>query len=213
MSGWQGSFSSHVLNHLGTFGIVNKTVQGTTGCGGLSQYPKTGKIPKKSMPLPSYHANSESLTDNNISWTSLLDRNEFIRQERNPQATLESVKQALRQHDRLVFGVFLFGLNDAPVGASGRHKQANDTWVVTSAIIDEVNQGKEPAGHAMIITGFDDYATAIDQDGVWHQGLLTLRNSWSKDAGDNGNFYMSYDYFKPLTAEIIRIRSLDSASS
>ena len=60
----------------------------------------------------------------------------------------------------------------------------------------------------MIITGFNDYATATDKDGRVHRGLLTLRNSWGNKVGNEGDFYMSYDYFKLLTIEVQRIRAL-----
>ena len=60
----------------------------------------------------------------------------------------------------------------------------------------------------MIITGYDDDAIATDEKGQTYKGLLTLRNSWGKNAGDAGNFYMSYDYFKRLGVEVQRIRQL-----
>ena len=53
----------------------------------------------------------------------------------------------------------------------------------------------------MIITGYDDKAVAYDLNGKQHVGLLTLRNSWSENAGDNGNYYMTYDYFKKYASE------------
>ncbi|MGF2339111.1 C1 family peptidase, partial [Acinetobacter baumannii] len=63
-------------------------------------------------------------------------------------------------------------------------------------------------GHEMIITGYDDNAIAVDDNGREHKGLFTLRNSWGEQFGDKGNFYMSYDYFKVLTIEAQRIRAL-----
>jgi C1A family cysteine protease len=61
----------------------------------------------------------------------------------------------------------------------------------------------------MIITGYDNNATAIDTQGRVHKGLLTLRNSWGNKVGDQGDFYMSYDYFKALALEVQRIRSFN----
>jgi C1A family cysteine protease len=40
-------------------------------------------------------------------------------------------------------------------------------------------------GHEMIIIGYNDNAK-----------VLKLRNSWGPDRGDNGDFYMSYDYYQ-----------------
>lgn len=62
------------------------------------------------------------------------------------------------------------------------------------------------AGHAMVITGYDDNAEAIDDEGKVHRGILTLRNSWEPKAGDEGNYYISYDYFKSLAIDLTQIK-------
>ena len=46
----------------------------------------------------------------------------------------------------------------------------------------------------------------IDKNGLEHKGLITLRNSWGENAGDKGNFYMSYDYFDILGLGVHRIK-------
>ena len=127
----------------------------------------------------------------------------------NPDTTLQNVKSALDAGDRLTFGVLLFGLDEGLAGAVGKHHSYNDSWVLTPEIIKDIEAHGEFGGHAMIITGYDDDATAIDSHGRSHKGLLTLRNSWGSQIGDKGDFYMSYDYFKTLTLEIQRIRQLD----
>ena len=60
----------------------------------------------------------------------------------------------------------------------------------------------------MVLTGYDDKATAKDNNGKVYRGLFTLRNSWGPQIGDHGDFYMSYDYIKYLIIEAQRIRSL-----
>ena len=62
----------------------------------------------------------------------------------------------------------------------------------------------------MIITGYDNDAITVDDEGQKHQGLLTLRSSWGKDAGDQGNFYMSYDYFRVFVLEAQQIILIQS---
>ena len=57
----------------------------------------------------------------------------------------------------------------------------------------------------MVITGYDDEATAKDESGQIHQGLFTLRSSWGYWVGDWGNFYMSYDYAQTLIGDSIAI--------
>ena len=57
----------------------------------------------------------------------------------------------------------------------------------------------------MIITGYDDEAVVMGPKKEKHKGVLTLRNSWSEEAGDHGNYYMTYDHFKTLTLEASEI--------
>jgi len=47
------------------------------------------------------------------------------------------------------------------------------------------NNDKLLGGHAVVICGYDDY-----------KQLFILRNSWGKYWGDNGYFYLPYDYIK-----------------
>ena len=212
-SGWDGSMTALVLSQIDAFGIVDKAAQHATGCGGLTEYPNTGSIPTQSMSLSSYHAISKALPEKKVAWSALLDPHQFFEDQADPEKKLELIKHALRNHDRLVFGVLLFRLNEGVVGAVGQHHQSHDTWLLTQNIIDDiVHQSENYGGHAMIITGFDDDAVAIDPEGKQHKGLLTLRNSWGNKAGDEGNFYMSYDYFKVLAFEIERIRSFGYAA-
>jgi hypothetical protein len=213
-SGWDGSMTSLVLSQIDAFGIVNKAAQHATGCGGLTEYPHSSGIPTQSMSLSSYYAISKALPKRKVGWSALLDPHQFFENQADSEKKLELVKTVLRNHDRLVFGVLLFRLNEGVVGAVGQHNHSNDTWLLTQNILDDIiHQSDSYGGHAMIITGFDDDATAIDPEGHQHQGLLTLRNSWGSNAGDEGNFYMSYDYFKLLAFEIERIRSLEHAAA
>jgi C1A family cysteine protease len=54
--------------------------------------------------------------------------------------------------------------------------------------------------HASVIIGYDD--NFINLDGSL--GAFTLRNSWGEEFGDNGLFYMQYDFIKDknLTPEL-----------
>ena len=51
----------------------------------------------------------------------------------------------------------------------------------------------------------NDDAEAIDQQGKIHKGLFTLRNSWGSHAGDEGNYYVSYDYFKSWAFDLTKV--------
>ena len=50
----------------------------------------------------------------------------------------------------------------------------------------------------------------VDENGREYQGLIKVRNSWGDRIGDQGNFYMTYDYFRALVIELQRIRQIRS---
>lgn len=210
LSGWGGSFGPSVLNQMQNFGIVSKQIQREKGCGGYTEYPTTTlDEPQADISLVDYHQMSEPMPAQ-IGWSPILDAYQVFVDKVSPNKTLENVIASLNAGDRLTFGVLLFRLDQGIAGAVGKHNAAYDTWILTPEIIQAINsKTTEVGGHEMIITGYDNDAVAIDGQGHTHRGLLTLRNSWGDKIGDQGNFYMSYDYFKSLTIEVQRIRSSD----
>ncbi len=213
-SGWDGSITSLVLSQLDAFGIIDKETERTVGCGGLHAYPHTGEIPDTEITLPDYHALSHPLSEEGIFSSTLIDWHRAFQDKMNLETKLNLVKQAINAGDRLTFGVILFRLHEGTVGAIGHYKTPNDTWLLTDAVIDDILEHSDNhGGHALVITGFNDYATVTDDTGRTHRGLLTLRNSWGEHAGDGGDFYMSYDYFKLLTTELVRIRALEEVDT
>lgn len=210
-SGWDGSWGRIVLSQMEEFGIVSKAEQRARGCGGLIEYPLRGAEPDTDMSLLDYHQASEPLNDQLVSWSTLLDTNQAFEKGVEMNAVLSQVKASLTAGDRLTFGVLLVDYNQGVVGALGKYHVGHDTWVLTPEIAADIQDPKADfAGHEMIITGYDDTAVAVDAKGRSHRGLLTLRNSWGMNVGDQGNFYMSYDYFKALVMEVQRIRHIGS---
>ncbi len=208
-SGWSGSFGNIVLNQMQSFGIITKDTQTNVGCGGYKEYPSwTSDIPNDSLSLVDYHDLSIPLSER-IGWTNIIDYYSFFKQETTPEQTLNQVKNTLKSGDRMIFGALLFRVDLGVAGAVGKHKVMNDTWVFTPEVKKAIEERDEQVGgHEMIITGYDDNAVAFDSTGQAHKGLLTLRNSWGEKYGNGGTFYMSYDYFKTLAVEVIRIRKL-----
>jgi len=210
MSGWDGSLGPLVLHQIQAYGVVNKQTEQTHGCGGLTEYPaNTSSVPDTYISLADYHGLSEPLLESNIAWSSILDAYQVFMDNANPELALKQVKDALMAGDRLTFGVLLFNINQGVAGAVGKNRAVNDSWVLTPDTIQSIKNRGEFGGHEMIITGFDDDAVAFDAEGRKYKGLLTLRNSWGSAIGDQGEFYMSYDYFKTLVIEIQRIRHIN----
>lgn len=206
LSGWDGSFGRLVLGQMDNFGMVSKAQEEKVGCGDLYQYPSSGSIPTSSISLDDYHQISEPL--NTISWSSILDPLQAS-DRIDTNKTLSEVKSSLVDGERVTFGTILLDFDLGFVGAVGTKNSTYDTWVLTPEIARDVYMRPFFGGHEMVITGYDDDAIAVDEEGRKHQGLLTLRNSWGEQVGDHGDFFMSYDYFKLLVIEAQRIRVLE----
>ena len=207
LSGWDGSWGQTVLHQMDTFGVISLTQQQASGCAGLKQYPLNDDMGTEAAMTPEeYHALSEDISER-VVWSPLLDVYQSTDPNLDTNALLNKVKDAINAGDRLAFGVLLTDLNEGVAGAVAKNKANNDSWVLTPEIIEHLKGNPEFGGHEMVITGYDDNATAKDKQGRAYKGLLHLRNSWGKNIGDKGDFYMSYDYFKMLVLEVSRIRS------
>ncbi|BCA97116.1 peptidase C1 [Legionella antarctica] len=156
MSGWNGSHAISVINQIEQFGIVTKKKQKSVGCGGMTQYPTNKSHSRNSFMEPEqYRAISELIFGKFVSWADVFQKYE-------PAKTLNEVKQALHSGDRLIFAVLLPRTDLGFVGALGKHKTwiYKDSWVLTPKILEGIDSIE--AAHEMIITGYDDNATATD---------------------------------------------------
>src|SRR3990167_5804451 len=207
-SGWGGTWSRSVLSQIDVFGIAAKGVEREHNCGGVSEYPMCGPDLTIEESIDDFRQISEKISVNNAAWSSILDIYQISSDNLNPEATLREVKKSLQAGDRVVFGSLLLNFDMGVVGAVGTHNVSNDTWILTPEIIQSIDDQTEFAGHAMLITGYDDNAIATDSLGRIYKGLLKIRNSWGDKIGDKGDFYMSYSYFKGLALEAQRIRAL-----
>lgn len=203
-SGWDGSWGEIVLDQIQKYGVINKTFQNEKGCAGVYEYPLYDpRNIGEPMSIDSFTQNSEKL-DSVVTWKTILPPADALSKRGDPQKLFAKAKQALLSQHRLSVGI-LVDVKAGGVGAFGSYKEINDTWVVTRQIAKDARRNLIEAGHELIITGFDDNAEVTDPDGKKHKGLFILRNSWGTNAGDSGNYYMSYDYFKKLAVELIEI--------
>ena len=207
-SGWNGAWGRTVLSQMELFGYISKKSQRQYGCGGLTEYPIDGLDPETEESLADFHTKSENLMEKNISWSSIVDVYQVSSDKIDDDKLFYEIKKTLHNGDRVFLGVLLLDYNKGLVGALGSYKAKFDTWVLNKEIMDDFNNNKEYAGHAMIITGYNDDAIAKDTTGKTYKGLFTLRNSWGSGVGDKGTFYMSYDYFKALVLEAQRVRHI-----
>jgi C1A family cysteine protease len=121
--------------------------------------------------------------------------------------TFKEMKQALKQQDEVTFGARLLDFDLGLTDAVGSYNSQFDTWVLTPKMVHNVYLRTAVGGHQLVITGYDDDAVALDNEGHQHQGLLTVHDS-NGSAGNNQTRYMSYDYFKVLMIEAQRVAAM-----
>lgn len=213
-SGWDGSYGDIVLGQMSTYGIISKKNQYTQGCDGLRYYPSYIEIDtSKYIMDPQYFTTlSEKLDDKQITWEQSLSMEEAFSDPTSPQRVLLDIKKEINNGNRVQFGVILSAIHQGVVGATGTYISKFDTWVLNDEAINElikIMDGDDSAdlgGHEMVITGYDDNAIIVDDKNIEHQGVITLRNSWGTQAGNNGDFYMTYDYFNMFADEVYKIK-------
>lgn len=193
VSGWNGSYGINVINQIQQYGIVNTVKQQSMGCGGLTVYPTYSAHDDNSFIEPAQFSKlSEWVFGQSVNW-SAVPKNYLA---------ITLVKRSLYAGNRVVFGTLLPHFEQGIGGAMGKYHAwaTNDTWILTADILRDARQAK--AAHEMIITGYDDNAEITDSQGKKHKGLFTVRNSWGPWFGDQGDFYMSYDYFNLLAFQL-----------
>lgn len=204
-SGWDGSWGSFVIEHLLQYGIINKQIERTQGCGGLTQYPLSMATTGTPLSLDDYKRYSEDIS-RHISWLPLLFVTERFdwdpeKVTENAEALLSQIKKSLANNSRIVVGIALIP-RACNVGACATYHQPFDTWAVTNEINKRLDQATtQPAGHEMTISGYDDLAIVTDTQGKQHKGVFILRNSWGHNVGDHGDYYMTYEYFMKFVIE------------
>jgi hypothetical protein len=201
-SGWDGISIYRMFKRIDSFGIMSKASEHAYSCGGVTSYPYQ-TTPQIEMLPEEYQQHNEMLA---TKWDFLFYKHpESILSDAQAAQIIDKTKKALNSGHRIIRGTLLPRSDLGAMGAVGWHSYWYDTWVLTDEIAQEIHYSNHLPGHALIVTGYDDNATAIDNTGHTHRGLLTLRNSWGLFVGDYGNFYMTYDYYKALATDVYEI--------
>lgn len=200
-SGWKGNYGTLVLQQIDNYGILSQNYQKLNGCAGVREYPlRDAQNEGNPMSVAEFTAHSVDISSL-YSWEILFFNEGWLAPNSDMNDVIIKVKQELAKGNLLTFGVLL-DTKLGHAGAMGQHHVPYDTWMLTPQIIKDGMDSPLTAGHDMIITGYDDDVTVTDAEGNSNQGIFFLRNSWSALAGDQGNYYVSYDYFKYLTQEV-----------
>lgn len=204
-SGWEGQDLFTVVNRAIDYGLVSVKKQKEFGCGGGKIYPLRRSDNTHAMSFEAYHQISEALP-NNTSFQYIFKSHHFQRPKMDK--ILTHIKNILANGNRIIIGMYMPG--DGNLGIDGGYKKNRDTWVLSEKLKQRLKTDDlfwdQLAGHSMVIIGYDDKASVVDNTGKTHQGLLKVRNSWSKNFGDQGNYYITYDYFKTMVGELVAVK-------
>ncbi len=105
---------------------------------------------------------------------------------------LNDVKKSLDKHHRVTVGFGILAGQD-PISVQGfnlkikNQETSGGLWACQQSSSESTYCGRPNSGHEVVIIGYDD-----------SQQLLKVRNSWSDASGDNGDFYMTYTFFKAM---------------
>lgn len=217
--GWEGSFGYLVLQQIAQYGYMPQSYEISKICGGLSEYPTDNPYDNGDPMSVDIFMQDSVKTFSANDWKPILSYADHVEplELEVGEKILDEVKRYLFKGDRVLLGTLLDPDQDE-AGAVGEYGRVeNDTWVLTDAIKRDIDRGII-AGHELVITGYDDHAcaeyTETPESGhakpiVKKQcGILHLRNSWSIFAGDKGDYYMTYDYFKAMAIEAYAILNM-----
>lgn len=222
ISGWDGSLGEIVLKQMADYGVMSKRIE-EAHCGAPS-YPTKAKPVNYQIDLALHDQYAERIIEEyQTNPTQEIEAqfkhiytmgeiNDFLTS-KQAERSLAKTKQAITEGHRVILGFLIDdGIsNDRSGGGSiGSFQKKYDTWVLAPEVKKHV---KNPnyfnyGGHEVVVFGFDDnaeveYTVKVNgkQKTIKEKGVLWIRNSWGDRAGDKGDFYMTYDYFKALSGD------------
>lgn len=202
-NGWIGNDFRTIFYDFMQYGAISKKIQKTKGCGGVYDYPThDSKDNGHPMSVADYLNHSRDVMQK-VALNILLKEDDAFTDSPNAVNLVHNVKQTLSRGNRVLIA-FLLDLNYG-VGNLGAYKVQKDAWILTPEIIKDGKTGDLKGRHGLVVTGFDDDAYILDGNKQAQKGVFTVRNSWGPEAGDKGEFYMSYDYLQSLTFAAIEV--------
>lgn len=142
--------------------------------------PNTFAKKTASMNIDTYTSHSSKLWAHSIKWKRLVTRD------------INQVKMALNNRHRIAMSAYLNADNAFGTPIFGNWSGLYSMEGKSSDYVGQVQNQRFV--HAFVIIGYDDA-----------KNMLKLRNSWSQYAGDKGDFYMAYDYYKSLSVTAVEI--------
>ena len=171
---WNGADNAtQILDPLKQYGIISKG-----NCFG-DQYAD----PDQTVDTKTYQTKSTKKYSSQINYTYY------------GTAVLADLKAGLKAGHRFAIGTALADTGD-PISVNGFDMliSGNQTngglWACQQPSSDTNYCGAQNAGHEIVVIGYDD-----------KQQLLKIRNSWSDQVGDQGDFYMTYTFYNAMVSD------------
>jgi len=171
---WDGAnYSSQLIIPLQKYGVVQKN-----NC--PSQYPDSSY---KISTADYKKIVSDTVDIKKVSYKYFADLN------------LKDVRRTIDKGHRLSIGFMLKGSLD-PISVRGfdinmdGSSRKGGLWACKQPGSTANYCGFAFAGHEVVVTGYDDT-----------QELLKIRNSWSDEVADDGDFYMTYEFFNAMVID------------
>lgn len=175
---WDGAnYASQIIEPLQKYGVVEKN-----NC--TETYP----APKLKIKTDDYkNLVNADVTVENVAFTHYNS------------VTIDHVRKAIDAGRRLTLG-FQLKANSDTVSVQGfdvtidGKKRKGGLWACKQPSSTKNYCGFSISGHEVVIVGYDD-----------EQKLLKIRNSWSAKSGENGDFYMTYEFFDAMSIDATEV--------
>jgi len=182
-SGWEGFDDPKcLLKRIDTHGIVAKA-----DCPHAYPLDESSLLRFEKMSINDYKIlsyNNQWAKD--YTWVPIVNPN-----------SISAIKKALNNNNRvLIASMVKLGKEINETGYPINNKKSG-LWALPTNFteFEKFIKGKNSFGlHAMVVTGYSD-----------KHKILKIRNSWGNLSGDNGDYYMTYDYYRLMNLETIEI--------
>ncbi len=196
--GWDGASIQDILSQINIFGFLVKKYEQKYGCGGLTAYPLQEDLIGEGMTELTFSERANHKFRVGL-WhqliTPALTSSDLSNDLAHAKMTIKQIRAAIRRGHRVVIMLGLpITADPEHNGAIGSYHGDHNVWMLSDDILNAFSKkNSEEGNHALVITGFDDNCITVNENGADKEKChyVIVRNSWGKDVGDHGNYYVT----------------------
>lgn len=166
---WKGSWGTCILGQIKNYGVVNKDDCPT-------------KYPNQNAGALDYYTHQR--LSKNGQWSHSFNYSQL-----NYANDVNTVKSLLQNKKRVLIAFYISKYNNV---GSPIDDYENGLWELPANTTNASQvcgySMQDCGGHGVVITGYDD-----------QRQIFKVRNSWGAEFGAEGDYYMTYDYFRVMT--------------